>query len=347
MPLQEADLKSYDAYKKAIRADGSKINDKSQTRFWVFKDVEMPDLKGKPNKIPAFLVLVDDSKTRNFLRGKSLLCAGTCRLEQSRVFFEPEKGKVPFAALKVSVPLLLGKPLYIPTGHEEDQGTEDAQKPSPPAAPPAPASPGSSRDAAVLKDAWGKLAPRIKASGNQALMQAAGEASQKLAALVGQGKFAEAKKLIDDLTGRLEQAKPVQAEAKPGAGAPYPGIVKYRQALLGFAQAKSEAKAQIAALKSAILKIGPGEAEFADDLAAELEDLNDELADAVDEAMNAAENEASPASDAVKAKIRKYLTELASNPLVQKVEANPLGVKVTIGKTLGGALARIKDAMPA
>jgi hypothetical protein len=354
LPLQEADLKSYDAFKKAMRADLSKITNTSQIKFWVYKDIEMVDLQGKKNKIPAFLLLVDDSKARNFLRGKSLLCTGTCRLEQSRICLEPVTGKLPFAALKVSVPLLLGKPLYIPSGQEEDQGGESvehdgAEKQSSVTAAQASAGTGSSgvRDSAALKEAWGKLVPRIKASGNQALMQAAGEVSQKLSALVSQGKLAEAQKLVEELTGRLAQAKPVQTEVKTAAGAPYQGIVKYRQALLGFAQAKSEVKAQIGALKSAILKIGPQEADFADDLAAELEELNDELADAVDEAMQASENEASPATDAVKLKIRKYLTELASNPLVQKVESNPLGVKVTIGKTLGGALARIKDAMPA
>ena len=124
MPLQEADLKSYDAFKKAMRADLSKITNTSQTKFRVYKDIEMVDLNGKKNKIPAFLLLVDDSKARNFLRGKSLLWTGTCRLEQSRICLEPVKGKVPFAWLKVSVPLLLGKPLYIPPRQEADQGGE-------------------------------------------------------------------------------------------------------------------------------------------------------------------------------------------------------------------------------
>ncbi|MEI9976352.1 MAG: hypothetical protein WDO73_32450 [Ignavibacteriota bacterium] len=41
------------------------------------------------------------------------------------------------------------------------------------------------------------------------------------------------------------------------------------------------------------------------------------------------------------------MSELASSPLVKKADANPLGVSVTIGKTLGGALGRIREAMPA
>jgi hypothetical protein len=332
-----------------MRADTARITNTSQTKFWVYKDIEMWDLQGKKNKISAFLLLVDDSKARGFLHGKTLLCTGTCRLEESKIRFEPVRGSLPLAALKASVPSLLGKPLYIPSGREEDQGGDEVHQGEAKKAAPPSAGTGTlgGRDSAVLKEAWDKLAPRIKASGNSALLQAAKLASQKLGSLMSQGKFAEAKNLIAELTRRLEQTKPVSAEAKTAAETPYAGIVKYRQTLLGFAQAKSEVKAQIGALKSAIRKVGPQEADFADDLAAELEELNNELADAVDEAMKASENEASPATDAVKLKIRKYLTELASNPLLQKVEANPLGVKVTIGKTLGGALARIKEAMPA
>ena len=229
-------------------------------------------------RIPAFLLLADDSKARNFLSGKTLLCKGTCRLEQSRILFEDVKG-IPFAALKVSVPLLLGKLLYIPSGREEDRGG------------------GGIDDGGAEKQSSVKAAP---------------------------------------------------PPAKTAAGAPYHGIVKYRQALLGFAQAKSEVKAEIGALKGAILKARPERADLANELEAELEELNDELAEAVNEAMKASENEASPATDAVKLKIRKYLAELASDPLLRELEAKPLlGVKVTIGKTLGEALARIKGAMPA
>jgi len=178
-------------------------------------------------------------------------------------------------------------------------------------------------------------------------------ASAGIPDMIKAGKLELAAKLMDTVERAVSQgsapgARPSErAGSGQPAGTPYPGIVKYRQALLQFAQAKSEVKAQIGTLKSAILKVGPQKADFADGLAAELEKLNEEVADAVDEAMKASENQASPATDAVKLKIREYLAELASNPLVQEVEANPLGVKVTIGKTLGGALARIKEAMPA
>jgi hypothetical protein len=123
--------------------------------------------------------------------------------------------------------------------------------------------------------------------------------------------------------------------------------VKYRSALVQFAQAKTRVKAQIGGLRSALLSQLPGEKDFADNLAAELEELNDELAAVVDEAIKGAHNEASPATDAIKMKIRKYQTELASNGLIAQADSNPLGVSVTIGQTLGEALSRIRESMPA
>jgi len=113
-----------------------------------------------------------------------------------------------------------------------------------------------------------------------------------------------------------------------------------------FAQAKSKVQGQMQGLRRAILAELPDEVEFANELVAEIDGLNQELANAVDGAMKTAENEASPATDAIKMKIRKYAAELASNPLVAKADTNPLVVQVTIAKTLGEALGRIREAMP-
>lgn len=139
-------------------------------------------------------------------------------------------------------------------------------------------------------------------------------------------------------------AKPESTPQQTGA---YPGLVKYRAALLQFAQAKDAVKHQLRGLQSAIVAKLPHEAEFAHSLTAELDSLNNEVAAAVDEAMNGAENEASPATDAIKLKIRKYQTELASNKLIERADSNPFGASVTIAKTLGAALTRIREAMPA
>ena len=167
------------------------------------------------------------------------------------------------------------------------------------------------------------------------------------------GKLDLAAELMDTVEQLLAQASAPGARPSAAAGSgqsagePYIGIVKYRKALLQFAQAKSTARGQIQGLQSAIASSLPQAADFAKDLADELEELNQELAGVVDEAMKAAENEASPATDAIKLKIRKYMTELASNRLIQQAESNPFGAAVTIRKTLGSALGRIRDAMPA
>ena len=114
MPLKEVDLKTFESYKKAVHSDVTKITDSSKTKFWVYKDIELPDAKGKKQKILGFIVLVDDAHVRGAMRGKKLLCNGICNLESGKVNFEPIKGKVPYARLKKSVPLFLGNNSSFP-----------------------------------------------------------------------------------------------------------------------------------------------------------------------------------------------------------------------------------------
>ena len=61
-------------------------------------------------------------------------------------------------------------------------------------------------DASALKAEWAKLGPRINASGDQAIKQAAAEAGKQLGALVSQGKLADAQAIIDRLTAQLDKA---------------------------------------------------------------------------------------------------------------------------------------------
>jgi hypothetical protein len=61
-------------------------------------------------------------------------------------------------------------------------------------------------DASALKAEWAKLGPRISASGDAAIKQAAADAGKQLGALVSQGKLAEAQTIIDQLTARLDKA---------------------------------------------------------------------------------------------------------------------------------------------
>jgi len=174
------------------------------------------------------------------------------------------------------------------------------------------------------------------------------------------GQLGDAEKRIEQLQAALkvppESTDPSsQTDSAPGAGpgsgrpagTPYPGIVKYRNALIEFAQARSNVQGQMRGLRSAILAQWPNEADFANKLATEIERLSQEFGGAVEEAKKAAQNEASPATDAIKVKIRNCLMQVASNSSIKNADSNPLGVAVTIGKTLGDALGRIRDAMPA
>src|SRR5580692_4307655 len=135
MPLKEPDLKDTDTYKKASRMDLSKIAAGS-AKFWIYKDVELPNTSGKKQKYPAFLALVDDSGIRKALTGKQLICKGTCGMKEERIAFEPSSGKVPYNLLKVSVPLLLGKAVWIPVGMADAGDEAQAGEPVPPAPPP-------------------------------------------------------------------------------------------------------------------------------------------------------------------------------------------------------------------
>jgi hypothetical protein len=139
VPLKELDLKTTDTYKKASRLDLPKLA-AGKAKFFIYKDVELPNASGKKQKYPAFLALVDDKGIRKALAGKKLLCKGLCSMKQERISFEPSTGTVPYKVLKVSVPLLLGKTLLIPNGMEEADSEEDdveakGGKPAPPAPP--------------------------------------------------------------------------------------------------------------------------------------------------------------------------------------------------------------------
>jgi len=136
VPLKEADLKDLETYKKAIRLDLSKISS-GNCKFWLYKDVELAK-----KKQPTFLVLVDDNPLKKFLTGKKLICKGVSHMEDGRVAFEAQTGKVPYNQLKTSIPLFLGKAVYIPAnapeGPDEEAGEEETDEAKQASAPPPP-----------------------------------------------------------------------------------------------------------------------------------------------------------------------------------------------------------------
>jgi len=338
MPLKVEDLKTTETYKKAMKVDVSKITPSGNIKFWFYRDVELPTASGGKEKLKAFLVLVDNRIVLPALKGKMMICRGIARLHEGKIDFEAQQGDVPYDLIKLTLPRLLEKPLYIPVASKADAGRDAGEKTAaakPEVPPPPPPPPANRPNYAQLNTSWNELLQRARqaVAADSSRKGELTQAAEGIPALLSSGNFQEAQARMERLAKLLQ--------------APSRGFLQYRTSLLQFAQAKSVVGGQIATLKGKILADYPDQAELADQLAGELEDLNQELAGVVDEAMKVAGNQGSPVTDAVRLKIRRYLTEIGTNPLVKQADTNPLGVPVTIAKTLGGALARIQQTMPA
>jgi hypothetical protein len=287
MPLKEPDLKDTDTYKKASRVDLPKIAS-GNAKFWIYKDVELPNSSGKKQKYPAFLALVDDNGIRKAMTGKKLICKGTCSMKEERIAFEPTTGTVPYKLLKTSLPLLLGKAVWIPTGLE-DAGEEgeaeetaappaapQAQAPSvPPPPPQAAAAPQAQAPgappltAASLTGAWTKLVKDVQAYA-AAHPERKAELFQDMTAigaLLKANQAAEAKPKMDKLQAALD-APPAAAPAGPaGPGrvaARWSTLVKQMQAAIA---ANPEKKADLVRASAGIADmIRAGKIDLADKL---------------------------------------------------------------------------------
>lgn len=115
LPLKIDDLKTLDTYKKALKVDGARISPGGKTRFWIYRDVELPTASGQKQKLPLLIALVDDTAIRPLYKGKAPVCRGVCHIQDGAVAFEAEQGQVPYDLLKNSVPQLLGKSVHHPS----------------------------------------------------------------------------------------------------------------------------------------------------------------------------------------------------------------------------------------
>jgi hypothetical protein len=258
MPLKELDLKDTDTYKKASRVDLSKVAS-GNAKFWIYKDVELTNTSGKKQKYPAFLALVDDNGIRKAMAGKKLICKGTCSMKEERIAFEPTTGTVPYKLLKTSLPLLLGKAVWIPTGMEDEreegeagEGASAAASAAPPQAPAAPPPPPQAAaapplSAVSLTGPWTKLVKDVQA-------YAAAHPERKadlfkdmaaIGALLKANQAAEAKPKMDKMQAELD-APPAAAPAGPAGpaqvAARWSALVKEMQAIIA---AHPEKKAEL------------------------------------------------------------------------------------------------------
>ena len=127
MALKDTDLKTVESYKKALKSEALKIShDDAKTKFWIYKEFELATESGKRQKLAPFVVVNDDKAVKPLLKGKTLLCRGFCGLQDGKVSFEPEQGKIPYKSLKMALPGLMGKQLAIPTGVNSDEDGDSA-----------------------------------------------------------------------------------------------------------------------------------------------------------------------------------------------------------------------------
>jgi hypothetical protein len=250
LPLKEHDLKDTEAYKKASRSDLPKVAG-GKAKFWIYKDIELPNPAGKKIKHPAFLALVDDAGIRKKLAGKRIICKGICGMQEGKVAFQPTLGKVPYKQLKASLPPLLGKAVFIPTGVDEeaDEGegeeTEETDETAPTSAPPttAPVS------ASSLSGAWAQLVKDVQAYA-AAHPERKDELFREMAAisaLLKANNVAEAKPRMDRVQAMLVATPESKPDGKPGegaaqAGARWTALAKQAQALIA---ARPETKADL------------------------------------------------------------------------------------------------------
>jgi hypothetical protein len=123
MPLEPADLKSLEAYSEKCKQDVNRVT-KDGTPFWVYKDFPILD-KGKSVKT-VLVVLQNRTKVSTQLLSAKLVSTGHCTLQDGKVSFAPEKGKVPYGLLKKQEIRFFGtKKIVIPPGAENDEGDQD------------------------------------------------------------------------------------------------------------------------------------------------------------------------------------------------------------------------------
>ena len=278
MPLKEADLKNADSYKKASRQEMSKLA-KGTAKFSIYKDVELPAAGGKKQKYPAFLALGDDTAIRKALAGKKLLCKGTCGMKDERIAFQPASGAVPYKILKVSLPLLVGKPVWIPTGQEEEEGEEKgggaprvSQK-TPPPRPPRPSAPQPPKvgqrptgapklSAASLSGAWKNLtkAALAYAAAHPQHKAALVREMSAISALLKANKAAEAKSRMDRVKTLLAAPPPPSKPVTKTGAAPFGAKVTARwnellKHLRTFAAANPERKQDLVRASAGVAEL--------------------------------------------------------------------------------------------
>jgi hypothetical protein len=102
MPLREADLKTLEACRRALRQDAQTIRTGIALRFWIYQRVGV-----EKETFELFPVLMDDKLIKGFMarNGSAMVCNGICRMTgDGRAFiFETETPGLNAGVLKKAV----------------------------------------------------------------------------------------------------------------------------------------------------------------------------------------------------------------------------------------------------
>lgn len=151
---------------------------------------------------------------------------------------------------------------------------------------------------------------------------------------------------FDAALGLLNRLDTLLDTPTPDQGSGYTGIVAYRKTLLDLRAAVAQVEGQIATLLETIPDQMPDEVDLVEALADELNESTAELEDLIDEAMGTAENEDTPITRELTDRLEAMINEMASNEVIQHMDANAFGVPVSIAATLGKALTDVRAALP-
>jgi hypothetical protein len=123
MQIKPADLETFEAYKKAMRAAAAQIKD--NTPFCLYTDVQLPDSTKKVHTLKPFLVVgsvmnVITPMLKNLKGGRKIICSGHCSLEGGKISLEAKTGKLEHGHLKSQAMIfkdVLGKEILFPSAN--------------------------------------------------------------------------------------------------------------------------------------------------------------------------------------------------------------------------------------
>jgi hypothetical protein len=355
MQFKEQDVKTFESYKKAMRANAAQIKD--GTKFCIFNEVQIPDATGKMRTVKPFLVVgVPLGMVKPLLAhlkgARKPLCEGTCSVEEGKIALKGQK--VPFGALKAQATFfkdLLGKPVTIPAGAKEEDEEEEAEVEG--KAPPAAATPAPPPMPAATTIP--KPPPPMPAA----------TAIPKPPPPMPAGPPIPKPPLTNPLASTLKPppppappttGKPTGPPAPPAPAAHEPHPVRLAKASVAWHGTRGIVDGQCNQLKAAIRthygKSHPAVMKEIDNNMHKIDaitgKLDHKLAESLQKASSAANDGARVAELRVaRGILNEYIRYVNSEPLIAHIDQNPFGVKCNLRQVLATSLNHMTQSLVA